>query len=140
MSILQRLEQIKLDMPKLFNTRGKRRQLLQDEMIQWIDSIKRMYINEIDHLDGQIEYKQETINRLSAEIDWENTSSAVRKTYPNLKLSMRKSKGRHARMEVQIPQICENMLLCRSVSLSYSLTIIILNRDTQTSLFVVARH
>ncbi|HIB85592.1 TPA: hypothetical protein EYO57_00005 [Candidatus Poribacteria bacterium] len=70
MSILQRLEQIKLDMPKLFNTRGKRRQLLQDEMIQWIDSIKRMYINEIDHLDGQIEYKQETINRLSAEIDW----------------------------------------------------------------------
>jgi len=70
MSILQRLEQIKLDMPKLFNTRGKRRQLLQDEMILWIDSIKRMYVNEIDHLDGQIEYKQETINRLSAEIDW----------------------------------------------------------------------
>ena len=70
MSILQRLEQIKRDMPKIFNTRGKRRQLLQDEMIQWIDSIKRMYINEIDHLDGQIEYKQETINRLSAEIDW----------------------------------------------------------------------
>ena len=70
MSILQRLEQIKRDMPKIFNTRGKRRQLLLDEMILWIDSIKRMYVNEIDLLDGQIEYKQETINRLSAEIDW----------------------------------------------------------------------
>ena len=70
MNILQRLEQIKKDIPKVFNTRGKRRQHLIDEMTHWIDSIKRMYISEIDQLDCQVDYKQETINRLSSEIDW----------------------------------------------------------------------
>ena len=70
MSILQRLEQIKNDLPKIFKTRGKRRQLLLDEMTLWIDSIKRMYVSEIDQLDSQVDYKQETINRLAAEIDW----------------------------------------------------------------------
>ena len=30
---------------------------------------KRVH-REIDQLDGQVEFKQETINRLSAEIDW----------------------------------------------------------------------
>ena len=70
MRILQRLEQMKKDIPTLFKARGKRRRLLIDEMINWIDSIKRMYISEIDQLDSQVDYKQETINRLSAEVDW----------------------------------------------------------------------
>ena len=61
---------MKDDLDKILKSRGKRRQLLIDEMINWIDSIKRMYISEIDLLDGQIDYKQETINRLSAEINW----------------------------------------------------------------------
>jgi len=70
MSVLQRLEQIKQDLPTIFKARGKRRQLLLDEMALWIDSIKRMYISEIQQLDSQVDYKQETINRLSAEVDW----------------------------------------------------------------------
>ena len=61
---------MKDDLKKILKSRGKRRQLLIDEMIKWIDSIKRMYISEIDQLDAQVDYKQETINRLSAEIDW----------------------------------------------------------------------
>jgi len=61
---------MKDDINKILKSRGKRRQLLIDEMINWIDSIKRMYISEIDQLDNQVDYKQETINRLSAEIDW----------------------------------------------------------------------
>ena len=70
MNILKRLELMKDDINKILKSRGKRRQLLIDEMINWIDSIKRMYISEIDQLDNQVDYKQETINRLSAEIDW----------------------------------------------------------------------
>ena len=65
-----RIELLKTELPKVFKARGRRRQVMLDEINQLVESILSTYNRVTDSLETRVEYLEETNRRLCAEINW----------------------------------------------------------------------
>lgn len=67
-----RIDLLKKDIPKLFKVRGRRRQILLDEICQLLDMLHSNHVRITERLELRNEYLEETNKRLSAEINWKD--------------------------------------------------------------------